>query len=453
MATTTTYQCPNCSGRLTFDGAAGKLRCEFCDSLFTPEEIEELYADKQAKADEAATTGSSVKSALAMAAEAGIDTSTLDRRQKNAITTAYDNAIATGKTAEEIKAAVVAAAAAAADAPREGASAAEASTSAATHVTPAKTELTGDPIQDYIAQSKWDPSETEGLRAFNCPACGAQLLVDQVTAVTSCPYCGNNAVVPGQLSDVLKPDYVIPFKLDRDAAVAALKEYYGGKPLLPDSFTANNHIEEVQGVYVPFWLYSGTVEARASFDGTNTRTWTDTKNQYTDTDHFDVYREGTVQFHGVPVDGSTRMPDAHMDAIEPYDYNEMVPFSVGYLPGYVTDRYDLDVEQCDARARRRAENTAIGEIETTVTGYMSTSLESHSADAHWTDIAYALLPVWMLHTKWNGDDYLFAMNGQTGKLIGDLPVDKGKKTKRFLMVFLPFMIILAAIIFVVFGLF
>ncbi|MBP3866587.1 MAG: hypothetical protein J6D25_02090, partial [Eggerthellaceae bacterium] len=95
MATTTTYQCPNCSGRLTFDGAAGKLRCEFCDSLFTPEEIEELYADKQAKADEAATTGSSVKSALAMAAEAGIDTSTLDRRQKNAITTAYDNAIAT----------------------------------------------------------------------------------------------------------------------------------------------------------------------------------------------------------------------------------------------------------------------------------------------------------------------------------------------------------------------
>ena len=52
-------------------------------------------------------------------------------------------------------------------------------------------------------------------------------------------------------------------------------------------------------------------------------------------------------------------------------------------------------------------------------------------------IRYSLLPVWMLHTRWNGNDYLFAMNGQTGKLIGDLPIDKGKVTKRFLTLFFP----------------
>ena len=397
MATTTTYQCPNCSGRLVFDGSEGKLRCQFCESLFTAQEIEELYAAKQAEADAKVSEG-------------------------------HAHATSTATT-----------------------SAAAASTSEAPRVQPAKTELTGDPIQDYIAQSKWSSSETDNLRAFNCPACGAQLLVDQVTAVTSCPYCGNNAVVPGQLSDVLKPDYVIPFKLDRDAAIAALKAFYGGKPLLPNNFTANNHIEEVQGVYVPFWLYTGTVDASASFDAMNMRTWSDSKNNYTDTDHFDLYRAGTMRFQGVPVDGSTKMPDAHMDAIEPFDYSEMVPFSVGYLPGYITDRYDLDVAQCNDRAIRRVGNTAAVEMEGTAHGYMEVNTLSHKEKVTWTHIAYALLPVWMLHTRWNGTDYLFAMNGQTGKLIGDLPIDKSKKTKRFLMMFLPIMIVLAVVIFGIFG--
>ncbi len=392
MATTTTYQCPNCNGRLSFNGQIGKLQCEFCESTFAPEEIEALYAQKQEKADEAAT----------------------GKRESQEMSAAA--ASVAGDTRVE-----------------------------AQHVS------TGDPIQDYLANSKWTGADADNLRAYNCPSCGAQLMVDQVTAVTSCPYCGNNAVVPGQLSNVLKPDYVIPFKLDKDAAISALKSYYGGKPLLPNDFTANNHIEEVQGVYVPFWLYTGKAEGSVTFNGRNIRTWSDSDNIYTETDHWLLHREGNMDFHRVPVDGSTRMPDAHMDAIEPYDYSELVPFSIGYLPGYVTDRYDLDVKECDSRARTRVQNTCIDQFSDTARGYMETDLAHANANVTWTNIAYALLPVWMLHTKWNGQDYLFAMNGQTGKLIGDLPIDNGKVTKRFLMMFAPLAIVIAAIIFFVFG--
>ena len=420
MANTTTYQCPNCNGRLSFDGSSGKLTCEFCGSQFTPEEVERLFAEKQAKAD---------------AQAAG------DRAEQ----------VATQTGAGAAAGAAHAAHADHGDHAAQGVTAAQASTTSATRVEQAHAAPTGDPIQDYLAQSKWDSSETDSLRAFNCPACGAQLLVDQVTAVTSCPYCGNNAVVPGQLSDVLKPDYVIPFKLDRNAAIAALKQYYNGKRLLPNSFTANNHIEEIQGVYVPFWLYSGTADGDVTYNGRNVRTWSDSENMYTETDHYLLTRQGTMSFRGVPVDGSTKMPDAHMDAIEPFDYSEMVPFSVAYLPGYITDRYDLDVKQCDSRARNRVENTCIEEMGTTVGGFMETDVQSAYADVNWTNIAYALLPVWMLHTKWNGEDYLFAMNGQTGKLIGDLPIDSGKVTKRFLMMFLPIMLLIGLVIFFVFG--
>ena len=454
MAETTTYQCPNCNGRLIFDGSIGKLRCEFCESEFTTAEVEALYAEKQAQADAKVTSGIDNKDAynraLRLASEAGIDVEHLSEAQKKAAYETYRKSFARGKAESEIKGELIAAVAAAADAPAAGATAAQASTYEAAQVKPTK-PLTGDPIKDYIAQSKWSSADVENMRAYNCPSCGAQLMVDQVTAVTSCPYCGNNAVVPGQLADVLKPDYVIPFKLDRNAAISALRQYYGGKPLLPNDFTANNHIEEIQGIYVPFWLYSGTGEGNVRFEGRNIRTWSDSKNIYTETDHYDVHRVGSMKFARVPVDGSTKMPDAHMDAIEPYDYSELVPFSVAYLPGFLTDRYDLDVEQCDARARGRVETTCLDVIEGTAGNYMETNVTDSSTHINWTDITYALLPVWMLHTRWNGEDYLFAMNGQTGKFIGDLPVDNGKARKRFLMLFLPLMVIIAAIIFFVFG--
>ena len=199
-------------------------------------------------------------------------------------------------------------------------------------------------------------------------------------------------------------------------------------------------------MYVPFWLYSGTGTGDATFNGRNIRTWSDKDNIYTETDHYHAHRVGTMAFHRVPVDGSTKMPDAHMDAIEPFDYSEMVPFSVGYLPGYLTDRYDQGVKTCEERANRRVEATCVDTLQDTVKGYMEVDLAHASATLNLNDVAYALLPVWMLHTKYNGGDYLFAMNGQTGRLVGDLPVDRGKVVRYSLLMFVPLMIIAALIV-------
>jgi len=383
VAETTTYQCPNCNGRLRFDSDLGKLKCDFCDSEFTPEEIEQLYAERQQKADDSAKKDES---------------------------------------AEDVEVQVAA--------------------------PPVQGE---DPIDTYLRNAHWDGLDQENLRSFNCSSCGAQLLVDQTTAVTSCPYCGNNAVVPGQLSDMLKPDYVIPFKLDKDAAVAALRNYYQGKKFLPNGFTDGNHIEEIQGVYVPFWLYSGSGSADVVFNARNIRTWSDKDNIYTETDHYRVRREGTMNFQRVPVDGSTKMPDAHMDAIEPFDYSEMVPFSVAYLPGYLTDRYDQGVKTCESRANKRVEATCVDTMRDTVTGFMEVDIHAAHTALNLDDVAYALLPVWMLHTKWNGEDYLFAMNGQTGRLIGDLPIDNGKVTRWSLTLFLPLAIVLFIVVYFTMG--
>ena len=301
-----------------------------------------------------------------------------------------------------------------------------------------KNERAEAAAQQVQQSDEWN---AETVRAYSCPSCGAELLCDVTTAATACPYCGNPTVVPGQFADTRKPDYLIPFKVEKEAAVAALKQHYKGKPLLPGSFASGNHLEEVKGVYVPFWLFDGEAKADVTFTATRSRVHTTPNERITTTEHYRVERSGRVSFEKVPVDGSTKMPDTHMDAIEPFDYAQMEPFSMAYLPGFLADKYDVDAQGCAERAEERCRNSAIAAMEETVTGYSTCSVQRADVQIRQDHIHYALLPVWLLSTRWQDQNYLFAMNGQTGKLIGDLPVSKGRLALWFLGLFAVFAVL------------
>lgn len=291
----------------------------------------------------------------------------------------------------------------------------------------------------------WDTSslsedwgaEGDGMRAYSCPSCGAELICDENTAATSCPYCGNPTVVPGQFSGQLRPDFIIPFKLSKEDAVRALKKHYKGKIFLPKSFTQENHVQEIQGIYVPFWMFDGEAEGDAHYEATRSHTYRSGDYEITKTEHYDVYRAGAVAFEKIPVDASSKMPDDHMDSIEPYDYQELKPFSTAYLPGFLADKFDVTVEQCQQRADQRCAGTLSSALRNTVTGYHTCTLIHDSVNLKRGKVHYALMPVWMLNTKWKGKDFLFAMNGQTGKLVGDLPVSRGKFWGLFAAIVIP----------------
>ncbi len=344
----TNYQCPACTGPLHFDSTLGKLKCDFCESVFETAEIEKMYADANRRAAEAAAQA------------------------------AKDHQKAEEQAAQE-------------------------------------QAMGAEPSQE------WNDA---GLHAYNCTACGAELVCDANTAATSCPYCGNPAIIPGQFSGMLKPDYVIPFARNKQDAVNTLTSYYKGKLLLPRSFTAGNHIEEVKGVYVPFWLYNGSVDARASYRMERRRVMQQGDVEITQTEHFTGERSGTLRFSGIPVDASTHMPDDLMDSIEPYNYKELKPFSMAYMPGYLADKYDVSQDKCRDRARERAVNTARSALFQTVTGYTSVNVTGQEERIHSDKVQYAMLPVWLLSTRWDNKNYLFAMNGQSGQMIGDLPVSR-----------------------------
>ena len=244
-------------------------------------------------------------------------------------------------------------------------------------------------------------------------------------AASSCPYCGNPIVLMGQFSGDLRPDYVIPFKLDKKAAKAGLMKHLNGKRLLPKIFKDQNHIDEIKGVYVPFWLFDTNVDANISYQATKIRTWSDSKYDYTETRFFMLSRGGTIGFERVPVDGSSKMEDDLMESIEPFDFSEAVPFQTAYLAGYMADKYDVSAEESIERDYVRVKKSTEDNFRSTVQGYNTVTVEQSSVQFHDGSAKYALYPVWILNTTWKDKKYIFAMNGQTGKMTGDLPIDRG----------------------------
>lgn len=366
------YKCPACGGALEFDSATQKMKCPFCDSVFDVEELK----DKDSVLDNE------------------FDPSTISEDSFN---------------------------------------------------------------WNESAGSQWSEGEIEKMSVFTCNSCGGEIIGDENTAATECPFCGNQVVVSGRFQGTLKPDYVIPFKLDKKAAMEKYKEHIKGKLLLPKLFKNKNRIEEIKGVYVPFWLYDSDISAHARFQAENIRHWSDSNYEYTQTTVYDCLRAGNMSFRKIPVDGSTIMDDDLMESIEPFDFSEAVPFQTAYLAGYFADKYDVDDKQSEARANERLRQSSIDILRDTVRGYTTVShydkndfaikLKKMNDSENYVDVVgnkannsvqvlngsvkYALYPVYLLTSNYKGKQYTFAMNGQTGKFVGNLPADKGKAISAF----------------------
>lgn len=269
----------------------------------------------------------------------------------------------------------------------------------------------------------WEARE-DGYGLYHCDTCGAEIIADETTASMHCPYCDNPIILTGRLAGELKPDLIIPFKLDKSAAKSALATHLKGKKLLPKVFTSQNHLDEVKGIYVPFWLFDTDADVSASYEMKKTRIWSDSRNQYTETSIFQAERSGSMSFSNVPVDGSVKMDNALMESLEAYDCSEAVAFKTAYLSGYFANRYDVPAEECKKRAKERVFESACTALDATVTGYDSVRKTRGNANLSQTSVRYALFPVWILNTTWHDTKYTFAMNGQTGKFVGNLPIDK-----------------------------
>lgn len=289
----------------------------------------------------------------------------------------------------------------------------------------------GDSISWESAGGQWQEGETDGMRVYTCESCAGEIIGDENLGSTTCPYCGNKVVMTGQFSGALKPDYVIPFKFDKKQAMKNFETFVNKRKYVPKRFKSDKHIEEIKGVYVPFWLFDGDADADMSFGAEKIKTWTEGKYEYTETEYYNVTRSGNVTFKNIPVDGSEKLADDLMESIEPFHFNEAVDFETAYLAGYLADKYDVDEKASENRANERIKYSVEEALSDTVKGYSRVNGRSSSITIKGGKAKYALYPVWLLSATYNGEAYTFAMNGQTGKFAGDLPVDNKGLCKYF----------------------
>lgn len=281
-------------------------------------------------------------------------------------------------------------------------------------------------------------SESVEMDEYLCQDCGAKIVADKNTAATFCVYCKNTAILKSRLTDKFSPSKIIPFGKTKNDAIEAFKKVGKGKFLMPKEFSDPKNIEEIKGIYIPFWLYSCKMHGHVSGKATRVTTWSTYDYIYTKTDTYHVEREGDFEFENIPTDASVRFNDAIMNSIEPFNYEELTKFNYSYLSGFLAEKYDVEKEEAKKITIDRATTSCYSNLQSKI-AYNSFVPEKRENRIDSEDVVYALFPVYMVNIKYNEKMYTFAMNGQTGKMIGDIPYSKKKA--------LIFVIILFAVIF------
>lgn len=285
---------------------------------------------------------------------------------------------------------------------------------------------------------EFSKAESASLNLYTCNSCGGEVYADENTSATTCPYCGNPVILKGRLQGALKPDYVIPFKYTNDDLVPIMKKYLRRKIFLPGKFKTENQIKEIKGLYVPFWIHDADVDGIVRWKGYIKSTWTSGNYRYEEKKYYSIIRAGKIGFDHIPVDGSKKMPDQLMESIEPFHFNEAVKFEPSYLTGYLSDKYDVNKEEVFPRANQRIREGIVDQFGTTIsTRYTDLHVENTHLELYNTHVDYALYPVWLMATQYKNKNFMFAMNGETGKMTGNLPM---AKLKAFLLTMIFFLV-------------
>ena len=294
--------------------------------------------------------------------------------------------------------------------------------------------------------------ENLNTRLYECPSCGAEIITDEYTAATYCAYCGSATILRDRLSNSIKPNTIIPFKYNREKALSKIKKWCHNGLFTPSDFLSENNIQKLSGIYVPFWLYDFDTNADIRANCTRVRVYRRGDREYTETSHYLVERNIDAEFNRIPYDSSIKMDDELMDLLEPFDYKEIKEFDMGYLSGYMAEKFNYEKDYYLEKARNEAKLDAKNLAMSTISGYSSVVVTSSVEQANLKRIEYCLLPVWIYRYVYNGETYTFAMNGQTGKVIGKPPVSKGKTIAIFLSIFIAVVLIMYIIFYIVGGL-
>lgn len=279
---------------------------------------------------------------------------------------------------------------------------------------------------DVVNQPSPQP-QAEGQVVYRCDSCGSEIATDETTVATHCYYCHSPVVLQGKMTSDMRPDSVLPFAIDKDAAVDGFMKWVKTKRFVPNGFFSKQQVERMTGVYYPHFVAECEVEGELEGEALNVSVHTSSQYVITKTDHYHVRREGRMTFRSILRPALTKANRKLSEGIHPFPLENEKPFSPAYLSGFLAERRDIDASSIESDIAQEVENYVKPLLEESV-HYDSESLRASSRMRR-CESRYVLLPTWILTypNKKNKDDpYYYAMNGCTGEVCGKLPIDKKK---------------------------
>lgn len=255
-----------------------------------------------------------------------------------------------------------------------------------------------------------------------CSNCGGQIETTEYTLACRCPYCQTFHILEDRMEGDYHPRLLLPFGMDKHQAAEKLQETFSGKLFLPSNFCSAASLESMEGIYVPFWMYDFRSHIHFEGEGDRVRTWREGDYEITETRIYRLVRDFEVEYDKIPVDASVAMEDGMMDLLEPYQYGELGDFTPEYLSGFQADVYEQDSEALRPRAEEKADSFSEGYLAEENAGYTMIRPFVDKKENNVEDTFFAFLPVWKYIYRYNGKEYSFYINGQTGKVVGGPPV-------------------------------
>ncbi|MBT2572588.1 TFIIB-type zinc ribbon-containing protein [Bacillus sp. ISL-51] len=266
---------------------------------------------------------------------------------------------------------------------------------------------------------------------YRCENCGAVLMTEAETTATTCGFCGGAAVLADRLSGNLAPSMVIPFTISKDEAMSAFKKWCRNGRLTPKGFMSADRVKNITGMYVPFWMFDLNSKVQVNAVCTRVHHYDDGEYRVTETEYFNAFRDINLDYLKIPVDASEKMSDELMDKLEPYSYSELKEFNTAYLAGYIAEKYNYTDDDLFPRAKDKISHYIDSYVRSTFSGYTTVDITDEDIHTNKLNSFYVLLPVWMVSYDYERTEHIFAMNGQTGKVVGKPPISSGKVAAWF----------------------
>jgi DNA-directed RNA polymerase subunit RPC12/RpoP len=264
------------------------------------------------------------------------------------------------------------------------------------------------------------------LKGYICDNCGAEVVTDATTSATFCYYCHSPVLLTDRLTGDFRPTRIIPFSFDREQAIGKFLSWAKSKRFVPKSFYGAPQLEKITGLYLPYWMADAAATVDYAGKGVIRRTWVSGYTEFTETKEYRIERQGTIDVNHINELANRKFSRAMLDSITPFEESSAIDFSMTYLGGFLAEKYDISRDEAEPQVTGRARDYARSMMQETISGYQQVEMDRSDLDVSIKDWQYALFPVWMLTYQYQGKTYVYAMNGQSGKSFGELPVDKPK---------------------------